>query len=315
MLSVRAARAGSEKLGFVLDNGSRLELRLLRYFIAVAEHEHVGRAAQQLHISASPLSRQIYQLEEEIGVRLFTRVGRRIQLTEAGKVFREALRGAFSQIDRAVAVAQAASRGEVGRLRLGFVETPRFTALLPTVLRQLSARHPGVVVDLEAMTPHEQQVALGEGRIDAALTYALGLEPTFVAADTLFSERIELILPRDHALARRRTLETRDLIGVQFVWMARDESPACFDALRTALLECGVELNTVTAASSLTARISLVASGVGVTFASPSAIERIAGVVARPLADVRVDVAAMLLLPHRPQPALQSLREIVLGAA
>jgi len=86
-----------------------MELRHLRYFVAVAEHEHIGQAARVLRVSSSPLSRQIHQLEEEIGVPLLARVGRRVRLTEAGKVFQQEAREALARIDRAIATAQASS--------------------------------------------------------------------------------------------------------------------------------------------------------------------------------------------------------------
>src|SRR3989454_94732 len=161
---------------------SRMELRHLRYFVAIAGHEHIGRAARVLHVSSSPLSRQIHQLEEDIGVQLLARVGRRVQLTEAGKVFQREARETLAGIDRAIATAQAASRGEVGRLRVAFVEVRRIAESIPPAVRQFRARHPRVTVELVPMRMREQLEAFDAGRIDALeidalLTFRVGREP------------------------------------------------------------------------------------------------------------------------------------------
>jgi len=186
-----------------------MELRHLRYFVAIAEHEHIGRAARVLHVSSSPLSRQIHQLEEDIGVRLLARVGRRVQLTEAGKVFHQEAREALARIDRAVATAQAASRGEVGRLRIAFVEVRRMAEIIPTAVRQFRARHPHVTLELVPMRMREQLEAFDAGRIDALeidalLTFRVGREPPGFNVEPLFTERLELMVARDHALARQK---------------------------------------------------------------------------------------------------------------
>src|SRR5437016_9130378 len=156
-----------------------MELRHLRYFVAIAEHEHIGRAARVLHVSSSPLSRQIHQLEEDIGVQLLARVGRRVQLTEAGKVFQREARETLARIDRAIATAQAASRGEVGRLRIAFVEVRRIAEIIPPAVHQFRARHPHVTVELVPMRMREELEAFDTGRIDALeidalLTFRVG---------------------------------------------------------------------------------------------------------------------------------------------
>src|SRR5437660_9966331 len=117
-----------------------MELRHLRYFVAIAEHERTGRAARVLHVSSSPLSRQMHQLEEDIGVQLLARVGRRVQLTAAGKVFQREARETLARIDRAIATAQAASRGEVGRLRVAFGEGRRIDESIPPSVRTSCSR-------------------------------------------------------------------------------------------------------------------------------------------------------------------------------
>lgn len=111
-----------------------MELRHLHYFIAVAEELHFSRAAERLHISQPPLSQQIRDLEDELGVKLFERTKRQVHLTEAGKVFLERSYGVLAQLEQAIAVTQQIGRGEVGRLAIGFVDSAMYT-LLPEILR------------------------------------------------------------------------------------------------------------------------------------------------------------------------------------
>jgi DNA-binding transcriptional LysR family regulator len=293
-----------------------MELRHLRYFVAIAEHEHIGRAARVLHVSSSPLSRQMHQLEEEIGVRLVARVGRRIQLTDAGKVFHREAREALARIDRSIATAQAASRGEVGRLRIGFVETKRIAERLPATVRQFRARHPHVALELLPMRWREQIEALEAGRMealgfDALLTLTGGREVPGFNMEPLFSERMHLFVARDHPLARKKRIMTRDLAGVPVIWAPCDSAHFYYGLVRAALYDHGVEPDILVESASWLARLSLVASGMGVSFGLPS--ETFKGVVARPVADMRVDVVGVLLSCRGVPPSspLQTFRHIL----
>src|SRR5919199_1300588 len=110
-----------------------MELRHLRYFVAVAEELHVGRAAARLHVAQPPLSRQVRDLERDVGAALFSRAKKRVQLTHAGRAFLPEARLTLAQAERARRAAQRAARGEVGRLRVGFVEAATYSGLLPAV--------------------------------------------------------------------------------------------------------------------------------------------------------------------------------------
>ncbi len=298
----------------------RMELRHLRYFVAIAEHEHIGRAARVLHVSSSPLSRQIHQLEDEIGVRLFERVGRGIQLTEAGRVFHQEAREALARLDRSVATAQAASRGELGRLRIGFLESRRIAELIPTTVRQFRARHPQVALELLPMRWREPVEVLDPGRIealgiDALLTIKGGRDVPGFNVETLFVDRMHLVVARDHALARKKRVTTRDLAGVPVIWSPRDSANFYHVLVRTALNDQGIQPDMFVESESWVVRLSLVASGIGVTFGSLS--EPFKGVVARPVADMRIDLVGVLL-SRRGAPAaspLQTFRDILVAAA
>jgi DNA-binding transcriptional LysR family regulator len=297
-----------------------VELRHLRYFVAIAEHEHIGRAARVLHVSSSPLSRQIHQLEDEIGLRLFARVGRRVQLTEAGKVFHQEAREALARIDRAVATAQAASRGEVGRLRVAFVEVRRMVELIPMAVRQFRARHPHVTLELVPMRWREQLEALDAGRvdalgIDALLTFRADRELSGFAVEPLFTEPLELMVARDHPLAKKKRVKVRDLVGVPIIWMPRKGAPFYYDLVRNALNDHGIEPEVVAETTSAIGRLGLVASGMGVTFALRS--EPFKGVVGRPVVDLRIEFAGVLVSRREAAPSspLRAFRDAIVAAA
>src|ERR687885_395673 len=149
-----------------------MELRHLRHFVAVAEELHVGRAAARLHIAQPPLSRQIRDLERDVGAPLFARVPRGVALTPAGHAFLPEARLTLAQAERARRTAQRAARGEIGRLRVGFVEAATFSGILPDVLRFFRKHYPDVALELLELSSLQQAEALREGRIDVGLLYS-----------------------------------------------------------------------------------------------------------------------------------------------
>jgi DNA-binding transcriptional LysR family regulator len=133
-----------------------VELRLLRYFVAVAEAEHVGRAAERLHISQSPLSRQIRQLEDQLGLVLFDRERRRVRMTKAGRWFLEQARDLLSHADRLARDADRYGKGEIGRVSIGFVQSAMWSSVLPAALRRFQVVRPGVSIELHNMSSTSQ---------------------------------------------------------------------------------------------------------------------------------------------------------------
>ncbi len=170
------------------------------------------------------------------------------------------------------------------------------------------------------MRMREQLEAFDAGRIDALeidalLTFRVGREPPGFNVEPLFTERLELMVARDHALARQKRVKARDLVGVPIIWMPRDGAPFYYDLVRTALNDHGIQPDIVVETTSPIARLSLVASGMGVTFASQS--EPFKGVVARPVADLRLDFVGVLLSRRRVSPSspLHAFRDILVAAA
>ena len=140
-----------------------MELRHLRHFVALAEEEHFGRAAERVFVVQQALSNSIKNLEDEVGVPLVLRTTRRVQLTPAGREFLAAARATLEQADKVIERARRAARGEVGRLTLGFVSGMVFGGL-PQVVRTFRERYPNVSVDLQELTAQEQEAGLRGAR-------------------------------------------------------------------------------------------------------------------------------------------------------
>src|SRR6478752_8337361 len=153
-----------------------MELRHLRYFVAVAEEMHFGRAAERLRIAQPPLSRQIRDLEREIGAPLFERVPRGVDLTPAGSAFLPEARLTLSQAERAQRTAQRAAKGETGRLRVGFVDAATHSGVLPNVLSFFRMHLPSIGLSLFEMDSMQQTDALREGRIDIGIVGTVPLD-------------------------------------------------------------------------------------------------------------------------------------------
>jgi DNA-binding transcriptional LysR family regulator len=294
-----------------------MELRHLRYFVAVAEEEHLGRAARRLHVSPSPLSQQIQQLEEELGVALFARIGRGLQLTDAGRAFLARARAMLADLSRSVAEIRSASRGEAGRISLGFTETTTYAAMLPAITAQLSERHPRVALELSAMTSFEERGALLDGRIDAAFGNDTP-DDRRLRSQRLVAERVMVALPRRHRLAARRAVTLRDIEHEPIVWMARSDVPEAFQKLADQVRARGFGAQIALEARSVHMRLAMVASGLGVTVEIESTEPVLPdAVVLRPLSDITMTVDSVLSWRAADQGSvvLRSLREIAEAVA
>lgn len=245
-----------------------MELRHLRYFVAVAEELHFGRAASRLGIAQPPLSQQIRQLEGELGVSLFLRARRRVALTEAGRVF---LVGARDVLQRAAATATAAQRaahGETGSLAVGVVASATY-GLVPRVFRTFRARHPDVAVSLAVMSTGVQVAALRAGQIQLGIARPPFGDETLVS-DTLQEEPVVVALPAGHSLAARRAVPLGALAGEPFVLFPRDRRPSWYDFVQGLCRDAGFPPQVAQEAPELATAIALVAAGTGVTLVPAS---------------------------------------------
>lgn len=261
------------------------DLRQLRYFIAVAETLHFGRAAAALHISQPPLSRSIVELEDRVGTRLLARTRRRVELTPEGARFLVEARRVLSQLEHAVLDVRGIAAGTTGRLRIGFVSLADY-GVLPRLLKAYKATRPGVALALREMLSPEQAAALAAGELD----FGLLLPPVAgVSLEHLVVQRERFVtaLPARHPLARRPgRVALRELGEEAFVMVPRDIAPGLYDIVAGLAARAGFAPRVAQEAIQMQTVVSLVSSGLGVAVV-PGSIANLGrrGVVYRELAD------------------------------
>ena len=221
-----------------------MELRRLRYFVAVAEESSFSRAAQKLHMAQPPLSTQIKQLEEELGVRLFERSSRGVRTTDAGELLLEEARRIFLQVDQTVRVVQRVGNGEVGRLTLGFVPSSS-NEVLPPILSNFSERFPEVELFLREMRPDLIVQRLHDKQIDAGFVYLPLNDPT-LAIECLSREPLVLALADTHPLASKSEVDLSSIAQEPFILPARyQRMPGLYGQVTEACRQAGFTPNAV----------------------------------------------------------------------
>jgi len=260
-----------------------MELRHLRYFVAVANELHFGRAAQRLQISQPPLSQQIRRLEAELGVELLRRTKRAVQLTSAGRVFLQRAQQLLLEADRAVEATRQAARGVVGRIEIGYVPTAEIR-ILPRLLRVFRKRLPRVEVGLHQLNPAEQIDALRQSSIDVALA-RLPVDEEGVLTERFLREEILVAVGLRSPFARGAGIRPEQLHGAPLLMFPRALSPGLHDAIVTYFRNAGVAPRLSYALGSIGGGLGLVASGVGVCLV-PEPLRDLCfrGVTYRPLA-------------------------------
>lgn len=275
-----------------------MELRHLRYFVAVAEELHFGHAAARLHMAQPPLSQQIKTLETELGVQLFHRTKRKVDLTDAGRLFLPEARATLAQAGHAEEVARRAQRGEIGRLRLAFV-TSAAQSVLPCIIRTFKTDHPGVDVELTELTPAQQVAALDEGRIDVAFLRPPIARPDLVI-HTLLKEPLVVALPAGHPSAKQRQLKLRDLRNEPFVMFPRDHGPGLYDLVLSLCRAAQFSPHVAYEANQMHTILAYVAGGLGAALVPASLMElQQAGVSYRALSQPRAEVELAMVYPKR----------------
>ncbi|MEU0845253.1 LysR substrate-binding domain-containing protein [Streptomyces sp. NPDC005962] len=293
-----------------------LDLRQLRYFIAVAETEHVGRAAERLHISQSPLSRQIAQLEKNLGLTLFERGRQRIRLTRDGAVFLGEARALLRHAERLESLGRRLGRGEEGGLCIGYVTDAMHTGVLPGALRRVREGNPDIHVALYSMSAAEQFEGLRRRSLDIALTReAPDSDDPALRAAPLLEDPLLLVLPADHPLAARETVTARDLDGQPWIAVEEAGDPAWRDTFIAACAASGFTPDIrLDAAEPLTA-LGLVASGLGLALVQRSMVRGATDAVAvRALPWHEASVQLWAVWHHTDlRPIVASFRETVLS--
>lgn len=265
-----------------------MELRHLRYFVAVGEEQHFGRAAQRLHLAQPALSRQIQDLEDEIGFKLFERLPRGVKLNEAGKSFLEDARRILQQVNEAALRAGRVARGQSGTLRVGFTENTSWHGVVPESFRQFRQRQPDAELQLNPLSTMEQVEAVHNGRLDAGFVFNLQLTDPDFDQLPLALHNLVLAAPKGHPLAKVKKLQLRDIGDTPFVWFPRRESPLYYDRLMQECSRGGLKApNIVQEGVNEATIMSLVLHGVGVAFVTDNARWRCPkGVIILPVTDL-----------------------------
>jgi len=254
-----------------------LDLRQLRYFVAVAEEGHITRAAERLGMQQPPLSQQIKALEGQLGLLLFRRKARGVELTESGQVLLEEARAILARLEQAERATLRTARGEQGKLHVGIAPTAPFHPFVPGVIRAFRQAYPNVEVMLDECLSRQAVQGLKEARLDAAFVRA-ELTNAELTLHRLFEEPMVVALPAGHALAQRAGAEPRplsDFAQDSFIAFARVEGPGMFDATLAACLRAGFTPRLGQEAPRITSTLGLVAAGLGVAIV-PASISRIA---------------------------------------
>lgn len=274
-----------------------MELRHLRYFIAVAEELHFGRAAERLGISQPPLSQQIQALEEEIGARLFERTNRRVNLTDAGRLFLDESRQVLAQVDKAVLLARRAHLGELGELKIGFTSSAPFTSTIPSSIHAFRKAYPDVHLDLQEMSSRQVLKALLEESLQVGVIRPLAL-PDAVHWVELFREPLVAVLRADHPLAAGSEdgLAIAALAEEPFVFFPRSYGTGLYDQVIALTRQAGFSPRIAQEASEAMTIIGLVSAGLGVSILPASFRRtRVDGVVYRTLSDPEATTAVWLV--------------------
>lgn len=259
-----------------------MEFRHLRYFLALSEELHFGRAAERLSISQPPLSWNIRQLEESLGARLFERNSRGVRLTEAGKTLVPAARALLGRADEAARLVRDVERGLRGQLRVGYVSSMMYRGL-PALLHAFEARSVGLRVQSFELNSQEQLVELAHERIDVGFVHSARL-PRGLVHERLVAERFWCCLPTGHALAGARRLAPERLRDETFVMFARQASPDYHERIMTLCTSAGFMPEIRHEVRHWPSVVTLVAQGFGVALV-PEAVRGAgtAGVVFVPL--------------------------------
>lgn len=287
-----------------------IELRHLRYFVAVAEELHFGRAAERLHMAQPPLSQQIRQLESELGFQLFHRSRRKVELTEAGQVFLAECQQVLHQLEVAIQTGRQASRGEAGQLTIGFVGSAAYN-VLPEILRYFRAQVPDVTLELKELTTDQQLARLHESRLDLGFVRPPIEDPTCQVM-TVLREPLVVALPAHHPLAYQAQVPLSALASEPFILFPRPLAPGLYDQMIALCQQAEFSPRVAQEAIQMQTIVSLVAAEIGVAIV-PRSLQNLqrTGVIYKPLREKTPQAEIALMWRHAiPTPAVQQFVRI-----
>lgn len=287
-----------------------MEFRHLRYFMALADEGNFGRAARRAHISQPPLTRQIRQLEEEFGTRLFERTPKGVELTEAGRLFREEAMKILALAQLAAEKTRMAARGELGRLDVGIFGSAVLN-VIPRLILEFRRRYPAVEVHLHNMTRPEQIEALQEGRLTVGFVRVFPDAPA-MAVETVLKERLMVAINRDNDLSRHREIALRAFVDQPLILFPSSPRPSLGDHIVALCNREGFTPRVVQEVEDVVTSIALVSSGFGICVVPECATSlRLPRVVYRPLKGSEQIELACAFRPDDRSPILQAFLEVV----
>ncbi|MDC7834025.1 Hca operon transcriptional activator [Enterobacter hormaechei] len=250
-----------------------IELRHLRYFVAVAEELHFGRAAARLNISQPPLSQQIQILEQQVEARLLARTNRSVSLTAAGKQFLADSRQILSMVEDAAARAERLYLGETGELRIGFTSSAPFISAVSQTLSSFRRNFPDVHIQTREINTREQISPLNEGSLDLGLMRNTQL-PDTLAWQVILREPLMAMIPRDHPLAAQHSVTLAELAKEPFVFFDPQVGTGLYDDILGLMRRYGLVPTIAQEVGEAMTIIGLVAAGLGVSIL-PASFKRV----------------------------------------
>ena len=242
-----------------------MELRQLRYFVAVAEHGSISDAARGLFIAQPALTKQMHQLEEELGVRLFERLSRGVALTAAGHQFLKDVSTIHDDLLQAKQNAQRADQGHIGNIALGLTILHRLLPEVAKVLRQFRERSPGVALTLRHLLSGPQVDKIREGELDAGFLYFRPMDDRTLNGLLFSRQRLMLVMPNEKRWTQTPPRRLSDLNGRDFIWFPRQATPAYHDQLISEFRRAGFLPHVVMEGTDNNALLTLVTAGMGCT--------------------------------------------------
>lgn len=275
-----------------------MELRLLRYFVTVAEERHFGRAAARLHIAQPALSQQIRSLEHSLGVQLLERTTRKVEITDPGRMLLDEANRILRRADSLEHRMRRVAAGELGVLRVGFVNSAAFDAL-PRIVRAFQEAHPHVGLELTEMTTTTQLNEFSNGNLDVGIGRdAVPDDATSagVTVSDLTQERLIVAVPSRHPLAAKRRVAAVDLAGEALIALPASRAPGVYQAVEALCAGAGFRLTPTLTALQFTTALGLTAAGLGLTVVPECARSfHPSGLTFRPLTDDHATSSVQLL--------------------
>jgi DNA-binding transcriptional LysR family regulator len=283
-----------------------MELRHLRYFLAVAEERHMTRAAARLGLQQPPLSQQIHALEKELGTKLFTRLPRGVELTPAGEGFLEETRAVLSGVERASVRARAAAMGQRGRISIGLTTSASLHPVVTRILRAYAESHAAVALELHANSAAGLTEALLRQDVQVAIIRAAVARPADLVFRELTRENMLVALPAGHPLVSRTAagenapVPLRALAGERLILVRRHAAPGMYANVIDACYKAGFEPLVIAEVEQMLISVNLVAAGVGISLVPASIRElRQEGIAYCPIADAPSLIAPLTLVYRR----------------